>query len=256
LSVFFPAYNDAPSLPALIGNAFRVLESCVEDFEIVVVNDGSHDHTGQVLAELRYQYGPLLRVITHAVNRGYGGALRSGFENVGKEWVFYTDGDGQYDVAELPNLLAKVRPGVGLVNGFKLERSDPRHRIWIGRAYNAFARALFRIRLQDIDCDYRLIRRDLLQDLNLTSTSGTICVELVRKLELSACDVVEVGVHHYPRLYGRSQFFRFRSLLTTLQQLICLHFRIVTVPFVASAAARVTRWGMAVPAAPSPGKRQ
>jgi hypothetical protein len=84
-----------------------------------------------------------------------------------------------------------------LVNGYNLERSDPRHRIWIGRLYNRFARAIFHIRLRDIDCDFRLIRRDLLQELNLTSTSGTICVEVVRKLELSACDVVEVGVHHF-----------------------------------------------------------
>src|ERR1051326_48433 len=95
LSVFFPAYNDAPSLPILIRNAFQVLDRYVEDFEIIVVNDGSHDDTGQVLDQLRQQYWPWLRVITHPANRGYGGALRSGFENARKEWVFYTDGDGQ-----------------------------------------------------------------------------------------------------------------------------------------------------------------
>jgi hypothetical protein len=98
------------------------------------------------------------------------------------------------------------------VNGYKLERNDPWHRIWIGKVYNAFARFLFRIRIQDVDCDFRLIRRSRLEDIHLTSTSGTICVELVRKLELTGCGVVEVGVHHYPRLHGRSQFFRVRSL--------------------------------------------
>jgi glycosyltransferase involved in cell wall biosynthesis len=246
LSVFFPAYNDAPSLPRLIETAFGVLEGWTEDFEVIVVNDGSHDNTPEVLERLTLQYGPRLRVVTHAVNRGYGGALRSGFSAARKDWVFYTDGDGQYDVGELPELLSSVRAGVGLVNGYKLERSDPRHRIWIGAAYNTFARALFRIRLRDIDCDYRLIRRDLLQDLKLTSTSGTICVELVRKLELSACGVVEVGVHHYPRLHGRSQFFRVKSLLTTLEQIVSLHFRIVTVPLLAGWAARVLRFGSAV----------
>src|SRR5262249_26962575 len=238
LSVFFPAYNDAPSLPALVGKAFEVLEGSVEDFELIVVNDGSQDDTGEVLRQLCGKYGPRMRVVTHPANRGYGGALRTGFAEASKEWVFYTDGDGQYDVGELPALLAKVRAGVGLVNGYKLERSDPRHRIWIGSVYNRFARALFRIRLRDIDCDYRLIRRDLLQNLKLTSTSGTICVELVRKLELSGCEVVEVGVHHYPRLHGRSQFFRVKSLLTTLEQIVCLHFKIVVVPFLAAAAAR------------------
>ncbi len=98
LSVFFPAYNDAPSLPDLVAKTFEVLEAHADDYEVIVVNDGSQDKTGEVLEELRRRYQPLLRVITHAQNRGYGGALRSGFEAATREWVFYTDGDGQYDV--------------------------------------------------------------------------------------------------------------------------------------------------------------
>jgi hypothetical protein len=120
-----------------------------------------------------------------------------------------------------------MAPGVGLVNGYKLERNDPWHRIFIGAVYNRFARFLFRIKLRDVDCDFRLIRRQLLEEIHLTSTSGTICVELVRKLELSPYRTVEVGVHHYPRLHGRSQFFRLRSLLKTLYQLIRLYIRVV-----------------------------
>jgi glycosyltransferase involved in cell wall biosynthesis len=219
LSVFFPAYNDAPSLPALIDNVFRVLRERVADYEVIVINDGSRDDTGHVLAELEAKYRPHMRVITHESNRGYGGALRSGFGAAGKDFIFYTDGDGQYDVLELPKLLERMSDGVGLVNGYKLERNDPKHRIWIGSAYNAFARFLFKVKIRDIDCDYRLIRRSLLDDIQLRSTSGTICVELVRKLELLPFRVVEVGVHHYPRLHGRSQFFRVRSLLVTLTQL-------------------------------------
>jgi glycosyltransferase involved in cell wall biosynthesis len=227
LSVFFPAYNDAPSLAALVRKTFVTLERYVADYEVIVVNDGSRDRTGEVLEELRREYGPRLRVVTHAHNRGYGGALRSGFAAAQKEFVFYTDGDGQYDVGELPRLLELVGPATGLVNGYKLERHDPRHRVWIGSVYNFCARLLFRIRLRDIDCDYRLIRRALLAKIRLTSTSGTICVELVRKLELSGCQVVEVGVHHYPRLHGRSQFFRIRSLAVTLLQLLRLWVRLV-----------------------------
>jgi glycosyltransferase involved in cell wall biosynthesis len=227
LSVFFPAYNDAPSLPALIRKTFAVLERHVEDYEVIVVNDGSQDDTGQVLEELRREFAPCLRVVTHAENRGYGGALSTGFESATREFVFYTDGDSQYDVEELPRLLELVSPSTGLVNGYKLERHDPAHRIWIGMIYNMCARLMFRIRIRDIDCDYRLIRRALLESLNLTSTSGTICVELVRKLELSGCEVKEVGVHHYPRLYGRSQFFRLPSLASTLYQLLRLWIRLV-----------------------------
>ncbi len=227
LSVFFPAYNDAPSLPSLIAKTFAVLESCVEEYEVIVVNDGSYDKTADVLEQLERQYAPFLSVVTHPENRGYGGALRSGFSAATKEFVFYTDGDGQYDVGELPHLFNLVGPTTGLVNGYKLERHDPVHRIWIGRVYNFCARLLFRVHIRDIDCDYRLIRRSLLERIRLTSTSGTICVELVRKLELSGCEVMEIGVHHYPRRHGRSQFFRVRSLATTFGQLVRLWLRVV-----------------------------
>ena len=227
LSVFFPAYNDAPSLPGLVARTFAVLAAHVADYEVIVVNDGSADATPSVLEALRRQYGPRLRVVTHPRNRGYGGALRSGFEAATKEFVFYTDGDGQYDVGELPRLLDLVGADTGLVNGYKLERHDPAHRIWIGQMYNFCARLLFRIRIRDIDCDYRLIRRALLERIHLTSTSGTICVELVRKLEMTGCGVVETGVRHYARQHGKSQFFRVRSLATTFYELARLWVRVV-----------------------------
>jgi len=227
LSVFFPAYNDAPSLPGLVAKTFAVLEANVEDYEVIVVNDGSADDTGAVLGRLAEKYGARMRVVTHEVNRGYGGALRSGFAAATKEFVFYTDGDGQYDVGELPRLLELMTADTGLVNGYKLERQDPAHRVWIGNVYNFCARLLFRIRIRDIDCDYRLIRRKLLDEIRLTSTSGTICVELVRKLELSGCKVAEVGVHHYPRMHGKSQFFRVKSLAVTFGQLLRLWVRLV-----------------------------
>jgi glycosyltransferase involved in cell wall biosynthesis len=227
VSVFFPAYNDAPSIGPLVDAAFEVLATRASDYEVIVVNDGSSDDTAAVLAKLTRQYGPRMIVVTHTENRGYGGALRSGFETASKDLVFYTDGDGQYDVRELNKLLDNMTDHTGLVNGYKLERNDPQHRIVIGSVYNAFARTLFRIKIRDVDCDFRLVRRSLLDQFHLTSTSGTICVELVRKLELSGCRIVEIGVHHYPRMHGRSQFFRVRSLLKTLAQLIRLYYQLV-----------------------------
>lgn len=227
LSVFFPAYNDAPSLPGLLAKTFATLQAHVADYEVIVVDDGSYDDTGAVLKQLQAEYGAPLRVVTHVRNRGYGGALRSGFAAARKEFVFYTDGDSQYDICELPCLLKLMGPDTGLVNGYKVERHDPAHRIWIGKTYNFCARLLFGIRIRDIDCDYRLIRRTLLEQLHLTSTSGTICVELVRKLEMTGCVVAETGVHHFPRLYGKSQFFRLRSLATTLYELVRLWIRVV-----------------------------
>ncbi|HTM51148.1 MAG TPA: glycosyltransferase [Bryobacteraceae bacterium] len=238
LSVFFPAYNDAPSLPGLVDRTFETLRRVADDYEVIVVNDGSADDTAEILAQLEGEYAPFLRVVTHRQNRGYGAALRSGFAAATKEFIFYTDGDGQYDPAELEDLLRVVRPETGLVNGYKIRRHDPWHRVAIGWLYNRFARALFRIRLRDIDCDFRLIRRSILESADLRSTGGTICVELVRGLELSGADVIEIPVHHYPRQYGRSQFFRIRSLAITFLQLCAVYLRLVVAPAVRGAGGK------------------
>ena len=227
ISVFFPAYNDEHSIPKMVEGALEVLQTHCLDFEVIVVNDGSRDGTAAVIETLRQRHAPHVRVVTHPENRGYGAALRSGFAAAGKEFVFYTDGDGQYDIHELPRLMELMGPRIGLVNGIKLQRQDPGHRKLIGFLYNGFARWLFGVNLHDVDCDYRLIRKVALNDANLQSTSGTICVELVRMIELSGWGVVETGVQHYPRLHGRSQFFRVPALLTTLSQLLRLYWRIV-----------------------------
>jgi len=226
LSVFFPAFNDAPVLPSLIQSTFTVLEAHVAEFEVIVVNDGSADDTTEVLENLRKEYGPRLRIVTHELNRGYGAALRSGFEHATGEYVFYTDGDGQYDVRDLPLLLDEVGQSGGWVNGFKSVRHDPAYRLLIGEVYRRIVRLLFGLHLHDIDCDFRLIRRDLLGRCSLTSTSGTICVELVRGLEHQGVRAVEVGVRHYRRTHGKSQFFRPRPLLETLYQLLALFRRL------------------------------
>jgi len=222
LSVFFPAYNDAPSLPGLVEKTFAVLGGLAEDYEVIVVNDGSRDNTDQVLEELSARFGARLRVVRHAVNRGYGGAVRSGFDAAVKEWVFYTDGDAQYDMTELPRLVEALGPGVGLVNGYKTSRSDVFYRRLIGKVYLWSVRRLFGLRVRDVDCDFRLVKRSLLEGITLESTSGTICVELVRKLQDSGCGVVEIPVRHLPRLHGRSQFFRPMSLIRSLWQLTVL----------------------------------
>lgn len=227
LSVVFPAYNDAPSLPGLLAKTFETLQEHVADYEVIVVNDGSRDETAAVLRGLEARYSPYVHVLTHEVNRGYGGALRSGFAAARKEFVFYTDGDAQYDVRELPLLLGLMGSGTGLVNGYKIQRNDPAHRVWIGVIYNFCARVLFGIRIRDVDCDFRLIRRELMLGIALTSTSGTICVELVRKLERTGYEVKQTPVHHFARVHGSSQFFRMGPLMATFGQLIGLWWRIV-----------------------------
>src|SRR5688500_12562646 len=128
LSIFFPAYNDSGTIASLVMTARKSAQRLTSDFEIIVVNDGSSDRTADIANELQQTY-PEVRVIHHPVNRGYGGALRSGFSGALKEFVFYTDGDAQYDPAEMEALWPRMGPGVDVVNGYKISRSDPLHRI-------------------------------------------------------------------------------------------------------------------------------
>jgi glycosyltransferase involved in cell wall biosynthesis len=214
ISIFFPAFNDEQTIGELVRNALAILPDYSDDYEVLVINDGSTDGTAQVLEDLSRQDAHV-RPIHHAANRGYGGALQSGFENASKEFVFYTDGDGQYDVRELARLLPLMKPGVDVVNGYKSKRADSFHRVVIGKIYNRTARLLFRLPIRDVDCDFRLIRREALQGIGKISTSGAACLEMIRKLKANGAVFAEVEVSHYPRIHGRSQFFTFQSLMRT-----------------------------------------
>jgi len=214
LTIFFPCYNDAGTIGSLVAGAHVVGRESGRDFEIVVVDDGSSDASGEILRELTSHY-PELRVVEHGVNRGYGAALRSGFSAATKDLVFYTDGDGQYDVLELKKLLPVLQEGVDVVNGYKIARSDPWHRIVIGKVYLVLMRILFQFRVRDVDCDFRLMRRAALGTIALRHSSGVICLELVKKLERAGFRFVDFPVHHYHRVHGRSQFFNFRRLFAT-----------------------------------------
>lgn len=221
ISVFFPAYNDAGTIASMVVRAIVALRETSDDWEVIVIDDGSRDATGPILDELAGQY-PRLRVIHHQKNTGYGGALKSGFAAATKDWVFYTDGDAQYDVGELKLLVAALRDGVDHVNGYKIERNDPIHRIIIGRIYQTGIKLMFGLRLKDVDCDFRLMRRSLFENFTLESNSGSICVELMRKIQDTDCGMAEVPVHHFHRVYGKSQFFNFPRIFRTLSNLLGL----------------------------------
>ena len=218
LSVVFPAYNDAGTIASMVVAARVAARRLADDYEIVVVNDGSADHTGEVLSELEAVF-PELRVVHHAKNRGYGGALRSGFQTATKELIFYTDGDAQYDPREMESLFAVWGEGSDFVNGVKMGRSDPFHRAIIGRIYHWFVRMAFGLDLKDVDCDFRLFRRAIFDRVELTKDSGVICVELMKKVQDHGFRIQQVPVHHYHRVYGRSQFFNFPRVARTLLDL-------------------------------------
>src|SRR5437867_4226288 len=173
LSVFFPAYNDSGTIASMVIRAVHAASEVTSDFEVIVVDDGSADATAHIADELARTY-PQVRVVHHASNRGYGGALQTGFRTATKPFIFYTDGDAQYDPSELALLWAKMTPDADLVNGYKISRSDPLHRIVIGRLYHHIVSALFGLTVRDVDCDFRLMRRAIFERINLEKTSGVI----------------------------------------------------------------------------------
>jgi glycosyltransferase involved in cell wall biosynthesis len=210
----------------MVLTALMALRQVTDDHEIIVTNDGSDDYTADILHEMANRY-PELRVIHHPQNIGYGGALQSGFNAATKDWVFYTDGDAQYNPLELVNLVEALSDGVDIVNGYKIARSDPLIRKVIGRLYHYMVSIAFGIHLRDVDCDFRLMRRSALMQLGLESRSGAICVELVKKFQDKGFLFAEVPVHHYHRQYGRSQFFNFRRIFRVARRLLALYWKLV-----------------------------
>jgi glycosyltransferase involved in cell wall biosynthesis len=226
LSIFFPAYNDAGTIASLALVAHMSARELTDDYEVIVIDDGSPDHTGELLDEMARHF-PWLKVVHHEKNRGYGGALRSGFETASKELVFYTDGDAQYDPRELAALWPALRSDVDFVNGYKISRHDPLHRVVVGRLYHWFVKLAFGLRLRDVDCDFRLMRRSVFDKVRLTRSSGVICVELMKKVQDHGYRIAQVPVHHFHRSYGKSQFFNFPRVARTLRDLAQLWFELV-----------------------------
>jgi glycosyltransferase involved in cell wall biosynthesis len=226
ITAFFPAFNDAGTIGSMVVSAVETLSEITDDYEVVVVENGSTDYTMQVLESLAAHYAHV-RVITYREPLGYGGALRVGFASATKELIFYTDGDAQYDPRELKLLLMALREDIDIVNGWKIDRSDPLHRKIIGRVYHHTVKLLFGFKLRDVDCDFRLIRRTIFNVVELESETGTICLELVKKLQDAGFRFAEVPVHHHHRTYGQSQFFNFPRLWRTGIQLIQLWWKLV-----------------------------
>jgi glycosyltransferase involved in cell wall biosynthesis len=226
LSIFFPCYNDAGTIPTMVIRAAQAAREITDDYEIIVLDDGSHDDSVQVLEEVQCAI-PQLRVIKHDQPSGYGGNLRAGIAASTKEWIFYTDGDAQYDARELRLLVEALCPGVDVVNGWKIKRKDPWHRIVVGWLYQYFVKLLFGLVIRDVDCDFRLMRRSIFDVVQLESVTGTITFEMVRKIQDAGFKFAQVPVHHFYRQYGTSQFFNFPRVARTLIALMGWWWRLV-----------------------------
>ena len=226
VSIFYPCYNDWGTMGSMVMLTIQTAERLELDYDITLIDDGSEEHTLVLLEEIERTFSQV-KIVRHEENRGYGGALRSGFAAATGEWIFYTDGDAQYDVREMERLVAEISDDVDVVQGYKITRHDPVHRIVIGRIYHYMVKLAFGLKMRDVDCDFRLIRRTVFDTVELKSNSGVICAEMMTKMQRAGCRMVEVPVHHFERHHGKSQFFNFPRIFRVVRQLSGLWFRMV-----------------------------
>lgn len=224
VSFFCPAYNDEGNIRRTVESALETFRNLSLDHEIVIVEDGSPDRTSQVADSLAEEY-ETVRVVHHPVNRGYGGALRSGFQAAGKYGlVTYTDGDGQYDFSEFEGLLASWSEGTCVV-GYRTERAEGFRRELQNRIYGIFLRILFGLSVRDVNCSMKLFQREHLDAIEIRSDSSFLDAEVLIKLMKLGVGIVEVPVHHYPRLHGEASGMKFSVIMDTVRDMLSFWFR-------------------------------
>jgi glycosyltransferase involved in cell wall biosynthesis len=220
LTYFFPAYNEEGNLTPLVEEALEVLPGFVADIEVVIVDDGSRDGTeaeGRGLAERH----PQVRYVRHPVNQGYGEAIRTGLANARKDVVLYTDGDRQFRLAELSSLWSRLAQA-DVVAGYRIKRADPPHRLFIAAVYNRLIRLIFGLRVRDVDCAFKLIRREVAQAIHPSSGGAFFSAEFLLRAQHQGFLVVEVGVHHYPRVLGKPKGATPAVILRTIRDMLAL----------------------------------
>jgi len=220
LTYFFPAYNEAGNVTPLVLRALEVLRPYASRLEVIIVDDGSSDAT-QVESEALAAAHPEVRYIRHEQNLGYGEALRSGLNAATGELVFYTDGDRQFDLRELELLWSRLE-AADVVAGYRIKRADPPHRLLIARTYNTVLRVLFGLRVHDVDCAFKLLRREVVVAVKPASGGAFFSAEFLLRARRSGFRVVEVGVTHYPRSVGRPKGATPAVILRTFKEMFSL----------------------------------
>jgi glycosyltransferase involved in cell wall biosynthesis len=220
LSLFFPMYNEERNIETAVQTAVEVLAKRGEEFEVIVVDDGSADRTG-LIADRLAAADPRVHAVHHPTNLGYGAALRSGFAAARYPLIFFTDGDNQFDLRELPGVIAALG-GADIVCGYRIARRDPWYRKLNAALYNGLARLLFRIPVRDVNCAFKLYRREAIAGLPLASTGALINVELLARARKRGAVLREVGVHHYPRTAGTQTGAKLGVILRAFTEIVRL----------------------------------
>jgi glycosyltransferase involved in cell wall biosynthesis len=227
LSVVLPAYNEEANIERVVRSCVAYLEARMPDYELLVVNDGSHDRTGEILNRLQNEL-PRLRPLHHPQNRGYGAALRTGFDAASKRFVFYMDGDGQFDISDLDHLLPLATDEDHIVTGFRIERRDPFVRRLNAKLFGGWlVRIMLGVRVRDLNCAFKLIPKKVFERIVLESPGALINAELYGRAVRKGFGIKEVGVHHYPRPAGVQTGAHLRVIIRAFYDLFRLRRKII-----------------------------
>jgi glycosyltransferase involved in cell wall biosynthesis len=224
ISVFFPCYNEQENVGRTVEKALEVMQQLNADFEVIIVDDGSSDDTGRIADEIAGHHGKV-KVVHHQRNLGYGAALQSGFKASIKELVFYTDGDGQFDINEMPPLLALMEQ-YDIVSCYRLNRRDPIIRKINGWCWTWLVCLMFGLKIRDIDCAFKLYKREIFDKIELSSTGALIDAEILARAARKGYRITQKGVHHYPRTAGEQSGASLRVILRAFKELFKLQSRI------------------------------
>jgi glycosyltransferase involved in cell wall biosynthesis len=218
LSAFMPAYNEEANIRRVAEDVLAKLRQVTGDLELIIVNDGSKDKTGEIINKLASEY-PEIVAKHHEVNRGYGAALKTGFSSCRKDYIFYTDGDGQFDAAEISKLIPLIEKG-DVVSAYRVDRKDPWNRILNAWLYNTFLLIFFHLNVRDVDCAFKLYKAKFFDKVELKSDGALIDAEVLIKLKKNGAKIVQVGVHHYPRLVGEQTGSKLKVILKTGKEIM------------------------------------
>jgi len=226
LTIFFPCYNEEANVERVTRAAVEVGRKVADDLEVLIVNDGSRDRTEEIANRLAEEI-PEVRAVHNKPNRGYGGALIRGFREATKNWIFYTDGDGQFDLNELPGILPLLETH-DVVSCYRLDRKDPLIRKLNAFAWSTLVNLLFGIGLKDIDCAFKIYPRTFIERIELHSQGALIDTEMLAKARNLGLRIAQVGVHHYPRVAGQQTGANPKVILRAFKELFKLYGQIRT----------------------------
>jgi glycosyltransferase involved in cell wall biosynthesis len=222
LSVFFPAYNEQDNIIKLTETTLDLLYEIAGEYEVIIVNDGSSDNTGEISDELARRH-PRVRVIHHERNLGYGAALKTGFTSAKNDYIFYTDGDNQFDVRELKRFVALI--GLSdLVIGFRIRKRYTLYRNIVSFTYNLVLQLLFYLQYRDVDCAFKLVPKSLIEQISIESVRFFVDAELLLKAQTLGYSVTEIGVNHYHRETGLTTV-KPKVILSTIKEMIWFYLR-------------------------------